>query len=210
MSLAFRHHVAALLVTIAGVSSRVAAQDDAVLIRRPSGVRAYFEVGTAAGPLRGGTGVLPAAFGELLIGRYVSVGLGGVGLANNVALPRDLSPRRDFIDFGYGGLTVGARVMPSRAVHLTGRVLVAAGGVSLREREDVASSVPPTARDRTRGDTVLVVEPEAAVEINLTRWMRLTVGGSYRITRFVDAAFLASDRTLSGAAARMALRFGRF
>ncbi len=200
-----------LLALLCGVSSRVAAQQDAVLIGKSSGFRGYIELGNAAGPLNGGTGVLPSAFAELILGRYFTIGFGCVGLANKLALPRALSPRGDFIDFEYGGLTLGARIAPSRVVHVTGRVLIAVGGLSLREREEpITPGAPRTPVSATRDDRVMVIEPEAGLEVNLTHWMRLGVTGSYRITRYTDAAFLASDRNLSGGSGRVSLRFGRF
>ena len=56
---------------------------------------------------------------------------------------------------------------------------------------------------------ILVVEPGAELEINVTRFLRIGLGGSYRIVENVDITDV-SNKSLSGFSGNFSLKFGSF
>jgi hypothetical protein len=58
-------------------------------------------------------------------------------------------------------------------------------------------------------ETFFVVEPEVAVEANMTNFMRIALGASYRYVTGVQQPGL-STATLSSPAASLAFKFGVF
>jgi hypothetical protein len=58
-------------------------------------------------------------------------------------------------------------------------------------------------------DTVFVVEPAIKAELNVTPWMRVTTGVSYRMVRGVNQVMLR-NKDLSGIAGSLGFKFGKF
>jgi hypothetical protein len=54
-----------------------------------------------------------------------------------------------------------------------------------------------------------IVEPGLNIELNLFRFMRIAVGGTYRFVSGLDMANLG-NRNLSGPTANLMFKFGRF
>jgi hypothetical protein len=155
--------------------------------------------------LTGDFAVLIGARGGWIINHSFRLGAAGYGSASR-RLPAGYtlpSGRAAGLEFGYGGVDFGWVSQPSRLVHLTLGTLVGGGAVGYND---------PAHRDEGwtgPRDGFFVVEPAAEAELNVTRNVRVGVGGSYR---FVTGARLASVRNadLSGPAGTLTVRFGRF
>jgi hypothetical protein len=89
-------------------------------------------------------------------------------------------------EMGYGGLVVEYFFHPNRLVNVSVRGLVGGGGTSCGW-----------------DDPFFVVEPVGTLNVNLTEWMRLGIGGGYR---FIRSSY--DNDALSGWSANIDVKFG--
>jgi len=105
----------------------------------------------------------------------LGIGMGATGFINEFhyepAIDKDV-----FLTGGYGGLYIEPVLFPRLPVHLSFPVLLGFGGISF-------ISVDNEFNENFLEDSkaFLLVEPAAEVELNLTRFLRLAVGASYRL-----------------------------
>lgn len=146
-----------------------------------------------------------------------SIGLGGYGLVTEHLTPYGLETDTDFdpnakIGFGYGGLVFEYTLFGNKLVHFTIPVLIGGGGVSLYKDIIIDNEeFDWTWDDFTtyESSAFFVVEPGVNLEVNVTKFMRLDLGASYRLTQFTEMDYL-TDNDLSGLAANVSLKFGFF
>ncbi len=170
--------------------------------------------------------VFPGVRLGAILNRTVAVGLGLSLLANDVALTE--VPSRD-LELYYGGLEVELIAASNSVIHGSLRVLGGGGllKVSLPGGDGEAGGADagdaggggagdggggdgtPSGAPGRPAEKILVVEPAADLTLNLTRMLRLSLGGGYRWTRAVDAAEVGND-DLTGWFAALSLRVGRF
>jgi len=140
-----------------------------------------------------------------VINHGLAIGFGGAGFVNelqNVQINNQV-----FLTGGYGGIYIEPIVMPNFPVHLSFPVLLGAGGISY-----VASDVN---WNNFIEDTeaFLLVEPSAELELNLTRFFRMSFGASYRFPTPFTVGISGSTATaesLKGFTYTMTFKFGRF
>lgn len=155
--------------------------------------------------VNGKLGVLVGGHGGWIINHTLVIGGGGYGLANDVEA-NALGPLNEqFVDFGYGGFEVEWVMNSDKLLHYSVHTLIGGGGVQYRnEGEDI------TYHNRS-GDGVFVLEPGATLDLNVTTWMRISVGASYRYVNGVDSnSVVATNKDLTGPSAMVMLRFGKF
>ncbi len=105
----------------------------------------------------------------------LGIGMGATGFINEYhyepAIDKDV-----FLTGGYGGLYIEPVLFPRLPVHLSFPVLLGFGGISF-------ISIDNEFNENFLEDSkaFLLVEPAAEVELNLTRFLRLAVGASYRL-----------------------------
>ena len=105
----------------------------------------------------------------------LGIGMGATGFMNEyhyeAAIDKDV-----FLTGGYGGLYIEPVLFPRFPVHLSFPVLLGIGGISF-------ISVDNEFNENFLEDSkaFLLIEPAAEVELNLTRFLRLAVGASYRL-----------------------------
>jgi hypothetical protein len=155
--------------------------------------------------VRGEDGLFLGGRGGWIAGHRLVLGGGGYGLVNRVAPPEGATAvTADYrMSFGYGGLWLEYIIMPMSVVHASVGTLVGGGGVSYHRWHGHAAGA------ENQSDTVFVAEPTVALEVNLTRFMRLALEGRYRMVGGVDLVGLdAGD--LRGFAFGTLLKFGKF
>ncbi len=175
------------------------------------------------GPLNGESSLFLGGRGGWIIGHKFVLGGGGYGMTNSntfmedpihkpSGLPDD-STRVIKIDMGYGGVLLEYIAMPRKAVHLSFPVLIGAGGANLGARYYVAQSeyLPEgvATYDYVENSGFFLVEPGVYLELNMTKFFRLTAGGTYRFVSGTDLQRL-KDNNLSGFTFSFALKFGSF
>jgi hypothetical protein len=130
--------------------------------------------------------------GGWIINSTIMLGLGGYGLASDVTIDPRFFGRQ--MEFGYGGLDLEFIVASDALVHATVGALVGGGGVR--------PFWEPT-------DAVFVLEPALNIELNMTSFMRLAVGGTYLWVTDIDTPTLRSD-DLNSFTGTVQLKFGKF
>ncbi len=142
--------------------------------------------------------------GGWIINHTLVIGGGGYGMVTEV---RADGPRgRERLDFGYGGFEVEYLVQSDLLVHGSILALVGAGGLSYAY--DTRDGDAQHARHDEQ-DAVFVTELLAQVELNVTTWFRLALGGGYRLVRDVDLVGV-DDGALSAPVGSLSAKFGRF
>jgi hypothetical protein len=137
--------------------------------------------------------------GGVLLGRGFTIGGMGMGLVNDNI--REPAPGSRQLMMGYGGLYVEQMLAPSKLVHVSVGALLGGGGASWVDRLD--------RRIQTPSDGFFVVEPEVSLEVNVTRFFRLGLTGSYRYLDGLGLSGLPTDQ-LNGPMGGVSFKFGRF
>lgn len=139
--------------------------------------------------------------GAWVAGGSFALGGGGYGLVNdNLQAPVVYPGRRATVEMGYGGLELEYIHESWRLGHLSLYTLMGGGGVRYRDRDRFETLAE---------DSFLVMEPGANLNLNVTEFLRLSAGVTYRWTWGVEMPGMG-DRELSGATGVFTLRFGRY
>jgi hypothetical protein len=150
--------------------------------------------------------VLVGARGGVIINKSFVLGAAAYGVANDVTAPSSAFPQRAPLDlqFGYGGLELEYIVKPESVAHLSVSSLVGVGGTRFVEHGSRFD------RDDRIGDpdVFFVLEPGVNAEVNVTSWLHLNGGVSYRVVNGVEQVGLTND-DFRGAAATVSVRFIR-
>jgi len=157
--------------------------------------------------LTGDVALLVGVQAGWIIDKHLVIGGAGYGLVSNHTPVEELQSATGSsrIELGYGGPRVAWIVAPTEIVHLTLGTLIGAGGL------DIATKDPGRASGYNHHDSAafFALEPQAEMEVNVARYVRVAVGGSYRYLGDTGKPGLhASD--LSGPAASLAVKIGYF
>lgn len=101
--------------------------------------------------------------------RSLILGGGGYGLVNEIDWGAS-----NILEMGYGGFIIGYTFNPEALVHFESHLLLGGGGVVIRDPLIPGSNIDT--------GTFLVSELTVQVDINLTEFMELGIGASYRLT----------------------------
>jgi len=148
-----------------------------------------------------------ARFGWMA-GHSMGVGIGATGFINEYHYEPSLD-RNVFLAGGYGGLYIEPILFPRSPVHLSFPILLGGGGISY-------VSDDPSFNDNIIEDSeaFLLIEPGAEVELNLTRFFRLSIGATYRLPTAFDVGLngtpTASAESIKGLSYTVSLKFGKF
>jgi hypothetical protein len=144
---------------------------------------------------------------------------GGGGLVINQAMVGAFGqgelftiPRVDGIDgaiaLGYGGLWLGYSVPTQKAIHGFASMKVGVGGVGVTDRYDWWEDDDMDFDDYDRA--VLVLMPEAGVELNLFHWMRVAGTVGYRFVDGFEGGLGLGKKDLNAPVFGLTMRFGWF
>ena len=164
----------------------------------------FSEVAGDPGVWVGGRGGWIINFSET---HAIGLGGGGYGLTtfHNIPEPTDLGDPGDIENpqavAGYGGFELEYTSRSYRLLHWTATTLIGAGSVSARSQDfqQIDEDFDP----------FFVIEPGLHGELNLTSFMRLHAGVSYRWTSGIDQAGF-TDSDFSGINGTVAFKFGSF
>jgi hypothetical protein len=154
-------------------------------------------------------GVLVGGHGGWVLNHALFVGGSGYCLVNQLETPASTSTERRYIDFGYGGLEVGAIVASNSLIHLRVSTLVGGGGLSSSRRDYHDYDYYGDDMHRS-ADVFFVAEPNVEMVVNMTSWLRLTAGASYRYVDGIERNSDFSNSDFSGPSGVLSLNFGKF
>lgn len=150
--------------------------------------------------------LMPGVSGGLIFDHNFILGLGGYGLATEIGFTGLLPNDRLYLYGGYGGLILGGIIAPNEVIHINIPVLIGAGGAYISENgfdDDFNEN------DFDESSAFFVVEPGIELEINVTNFFRIGIGGSYRWVKESDLVNI-SDSDLTNYSGHFALKFGKF
>lgn len=191
--------LSALLLTVGNFTAQ--AQDDGEVQTILSGIN---QVSGFGGPImQFGSIKDEFAFkmgggGAILLNRRFFIGGYGMGLSNEVN--HEFDGENLNLDYGHGGFWLGYVIGSNKRVHLALSSQLGWGQASL-ERELSTVDIYE--------DNIFVINPVAEVELNLTRFMRVSIGGGYEIVNGLNLEGLNST-DLNSYTVQLAFKFGWF
>lgn len=169
----------------------------------------YFGFNTRYSQIDGHDAFGTGATIALIANHGLAIGLSGEGFFTEpFSLPSGSDTRYGYAG-GYGGLLIEPIVFPTYPVHISFPILLGAGGIAksrLAGFYDPYDYVDVYIED---ADAFFIAEPGIEIEFNVTRWMRLAAGGTYRFTTTLSDPVFHSD-ILNGFTGGISLKFGMF
>lgn len=203
-----------ILITLLGVlTMNLFAQKDETIFNRSNRVGFFLSTGSDFGinnkdfnsTVNGGGAII---LGDMFIGAYGTAG------ANFDQLIWDEEIRS--IDLAHGGLWLGFNAMQHKMLHPIASVKVGWGAVDINFDElenydfDPESEESWNIRDNDALDNVFVSTPEIGLELNLTRFLRVSGTVGYRWVKGVDAASRYDVDSFDGVLGNVTLKLGWF
>jgi len=136
--------------------------------------------------------------GGLTFNHCFFLGVGGYGLLNDIEITPAPPWGVNSLELGYGGIIIEYINQPHRLVHLSFNSLI--GGGSICSCDD------PYYWDE---DAFFIWEPGINVILNITKNVRMGIGGSYRYVSGVQMNGLQNS-DLKGVSVLLTFKFGRF
>lgn len=91
-----------------------------------------------------------------------------------------------YVEGGYGGFFIEPVFAPHFPVHLSFPLMIGAGGVLFTEEYSDDYWEYQSGRYSTESSPFVIVEPGVELEVNLVRYIRFTLGASYRFTNAIQ------------------------
>lgn len=186
----------------------VAAAQEATLFNDGVNHGGYGGLFTKITPMNGSAALMLGAEATWLIDDQAYVGVQAQGLINEVDANTMQSNGQPYLLWvNEAGLRGGYIHHSEDLVHFSAGAFLGIGSLQLADRYFWWDP----AKVETLGDEeyYFVAEPEVAAELNVTKWMRTKVAGSYRIVAGADANGMTSG-DLGGPAGSITLMFGSF
>jgi len=192
----------AMLILVLLAAAPCRAQEERVLIDGEIENGGFGGPGLKATRLNGERALLLGGRGGWIINHTFMIGGAGYGLVTNVRANL-VDPIHKNIDCGYGGLDLEYIPFSGSLLHPSFAVLIGGGGVGYRDEAGDEFN------RYHRMDGFFVLEPNAAIDLNVTHFFRLSAGVSYRIIAGLSSV-VSRDADLSGPSALLTFKFGSF
>lgn len=146
----------------------------------------------------------------------LNIGVAGYGLANTVrSLNMDEDENQLYFQSGYGGIFIEPSLFENRVLNISFPVVLGAGGIAetrvrgaITELEEV-NGFELEEDDLYTTDLFWVVEPGMALNLNISRWMKLSAGVTYRYAYDLELPQTKST-VLDGFNGNVSLKLGWF
>ena len=157
--------------------------------------------------INGKFGVLTGGYGGVLLNRKLMLGAGAYSLANNIEAPYapTYTGHKQYLNFWYTGLAAEYIHNTDKLIHWTAGALIGGGAVSRRDKRNFDDDHYHS----YDGTGLFVAEPFANVELNITKYIRLDVGASYRWVQGSNTPGI-SNSDLSNGAVHVGIKAGVF
>jgi hypothetical protein len=171
--------------------------------KRPSHFGAYGALQGKLSAIDGKLAVITGGYGGVFLNKKILLGAGGYSLANRIKI-NNTDNRQ--VGFWYTGAVVEYVHNTDRLFHWSAGALIGGGGVS--DREEIRGDRHD--RDRVHASNgVVVAEPFVNAEMNITPYIRLIAGGTYR--RVFGAGNVGiTDNKLSAPSFHLGIKAGIF
>lgn len=150
--------------------------------------------------------------GGLLINNTFTIGLAGYGLLpfHRLESVVNINNENPYLFFGYGGLYLEYIIKPMNAVHINANCIIGGGGAGYIYAVYRSNRYDGYDEYDYVTDPVFVIEPGINMGVNLTKWFRIDVGGSYRFVNVIEDYDIVSEDDLKGFSGNISFKFGLF
>lgn len=150
--------------------------------------------------------------GAAIFNRTFILGGGGCGLVHPTSRT-DLTGiqyngDKKYVHMGYGGLLVGVNLLQQNIINFSATSLIGAGGLAYSEHYDDDEEGQHN-DESVDAEEFFVCEPTLMLHLNVTQWMRVGAGMSYRYTNGIHTQDL-SDSDFRNWSTVFAVDFGWF
>lgn len=146
--------------------------------------------------------------GGIIIGQHLTIGIAGKGFSTDYSWETTNTTTTNSISGGYGGILIEPIIAPRFPVHISLPMTFGAGGVA------GYSKYYDTANEYWRfgpyqASAFIYFEGSAQIEFNLTRFFRMALGATYRLTSNTKISGLTNNN-LEGLDIDLVFKFGKF
>lgn len=150
--------------------------------------------------INGQAGLMTGGRAGWIINHSFVLGTANYNLLSSIDVPESGTADDGYLAMDYSGLELEYIPKWDQLVHTSFHSLFAPGSVYLRDRNFNRS---------TDSDFIFVLEPSLSVNLNVVKFFRLSLCGSYRFVFDVETGGLA-DRDLWGSGVALIFKFGKF
>lgn len=153
------------------------------------------------------TALLVGGHGGIILNNQFIIALGGYGITTRSKFTDPNDQENMYLGGGYGGLILGYSIFAKEVFHVNFPILFGGGGIDVLEDEDNVFTNGFDNIVETSG--FFIVEPGMELEINIARFFRFAIGGSYR---FIEGANLdnVANSKLNDWSTHVSFKFGKF
>jgi len=162
-------------------------------------------------------GMLIGGKGGVLLDHRLTIGLAGYGLVpfQKLDAPRNIYNEKPYLNFSYGGLYLEYTVLPFEVFHFSASCIIGGGGAGYaypRYNDDIDFDEDwHYSFDPIDANPLFVIEPGINLEINVSKYMRMNIGASYRhISAFEEPINDLKNTDLGGLNGNITFKFGKF
>lgn len=165
-------------------------------------------------PVNDYNSLLIGGHGGIILNNNFMFGGGGYGMSTTNKFD-GIDPAQElYLYGGYGGIIIGYSLSPREIIHVNFLTLIGGGGFEVSDTKDlreIRDQNQLILDHRIEHSSAFVVEPGVEVEINVTKFFRLGMGGSYRIVQGVTLdRNNITDSDLTSWSGQVSFKFGKF
>ncbi len=203
------------LLIVIGISQPLLAQDNdsdddgeiKTLLDRKSKIGIFGAVDLKVGKWNEKTNLLVGGHAGVRLDNKFTLAVAGYGITTRTEFQGLSSNENVYLSGGYGGLYLGYAIFYREVLHINFPILIGGGGIDIIEDQDGIFS--NGFGDITESSGFFVLEPGIEVEINITRFFKLAVGGTYRLIEGANFNDLKNDE-LNGFSTQISFKIGKF
>ncbi len=156
--------------------------------------------------------MLVGGYGGVIVNRAFLLGVAAYGLASQPGFEGVIPGTNDAETLklygGYGGILIGGTFFGKEIVHLSMPIMLGAGNLDVSDDNFFDQNFGET-NFTIENSAFFVVEPGLQLEFNITSYLRVAGGATYRWLRGLDLENV-SDDDLTGWGGVLSIRLGRF
>ncbi|MFK7755386.1 MAG: hypothetical protein AB8B53_00485 [Flavobacteriales bacterium] len=144
------------------------------------------------------------------------LGVAGYGLVNTIkSINTDVDEKQLHLQCGYGGLFIEPAILENKLVNISFPVLLGAGGIGETRVSGFVDDLSGIDDFELEGDDFYnsdffwIIEPGVGVNLNISQWMKLSAGVSYRYAYDLELP-QTSSTLLDGFNGNVSLKLGWF
>ena len=205
-----------ILIFVAGLLFAQENNQDEIktLFSKGAKIRGFGAFDMKISPVNDYNTLLIGGHGGIILNNNFMFGGGGYGMSTTNRFDGIDPAQVLYIYGGYGGIILGYALSPKEIVHVNFQALVGGGGFEIsdtKDLRDIRDQNQLTLDHRIEYSSAFVIEPGIEAEINVTKFFRLGLGGSYRIVQGVTLdKNNITDSDLSNWVAQVSFKFGKF